>query len=162
EYKAQRAPMPEELAAQIEPIHEIVRAMGWPILMVEGVEADDVIGTLAVEGEKQGMDTVISTGDKDLAQLVTEHITLINTMSNEKLDIPGVKEKFGVGPELIIDYLTLIGDTVDNVPGVNKVGPKTAVKWLTQYGDLASVMANAADIGGVVGNNLREALDWLP
>ncbi|MBV8635428.1 MAG: DNA polymerase I, partial [Burkholderiaceae bacterium] len=162
EYKAQRAPMPEELASQIEPIHEIVRAMGWPILMVEGVEADDVIGTLAVEAEKQGMDTVVSTGDKDLAQLVTEHITLINTMSNEKLDIPGVKEKFGVGPELIIDYLTLIGDTVDNVPGVNKVGPKTAVKWLTQYGSLAGVMANAADIGGVVGNNLREALDWLP
>ncbi|HEX7644372.1 MAG TPA: DNA polymerase I [Burkholderiaceae bacterium] len=162
EYKAQRAAMPEELAIQIEPIHEIVRAMGWPILMVEGVEADDVIGTLAVEAEKQGMDTVISTGDKDLAQLVTEHVTLINTMSNEKLDIAGVKEKFGVGPELIIDYLTLIGDTVDNVPGVNKVGPKTAVKWLTQYGSLAGVMANAADIGGVVGNNLREALDWLP
>ncbi|HEX8956186.1 MAG TPA: DNA polymerase I [Burkholderiaceae bacterium] len=162
EYKAQRAAMPEELAIQIEPIHEIVRAMGWPILMVEGVEADDVIGTLAVEAEKQGMDTVISTGDKDLAQLVTEHVTLINTMSNEKLDIAGVKEKFGVGPELIIDYLTLIGDTVDNVPGVSKVGPKTAVKWLTQYGSLAGVMANAAEIGGVVGNNLREALDWLP
>ena len=162
EYKAQRAPMPEELAVQIEPIHEIVRAMGWPILMVEGVEADDVIGTLAVDAEKQGMSTVISTGDKDLAQLVTEKVTLINTMSNEKLDIPGVKEKFGVGPELIIDYLTLIGDTVDNVPGVNKVGPKTAVKWLTQYGTLAGVMDNAADIGGVVGNNLREALDWLP
>ncbi len=162
EYKAQRAAMPEELAIQIEPIHEIVRAMGWPILMVDGVEADDVIGTLAVQAEKEGMDTVVSTGDKDLAQLVTERITLINTMSNEKLDIAGVKEKFGVGPELIIDYLTLIGDTVDNVPGVNKVGPKTAVKWLTQYGDLAGVMANAADIGGVVGNNLREALDWLP
>jgi DNA polymerase-1 len=162
EYKAQRAAMPEELAIQIEPIHEIVRAMGWPILMVEGVEADDVIGTLAVEAEKQGMSTVISTGDKDLAQLVTEKVTLINTMSNEKLNIAGVKEKFGVGPELIIDYLTLIGDTVDNVPGVNKVGPKTAVKWLTQYGTLADVMANAADIGGVVGNNLREALDWLP
>ena len=162
EYKAQRAAMPEELAIQIEPIHEIVRAMGWPILMVEGVEADDVIGTLAVAAEKEGMDTVVSTGDKDLAQLVTEHVTLINTMSNEKLDIAGVKEKFGVGPELIIDYLTLIGDTVDNVPGVNKVGPKTAVKWLAQYGTLADVMANAADIGGVVGNNLREALEWLP
>jgi len=162
EYKAQRAAMPEELAIQIEPIHEIVRAMGWPILIVEGVEADDVIGTLAVAAEKEGMDTVVSTGDKDLAQLVTEHVTLINTMSNEKLDIAGVKEKFGVGPELIIDYLTLIGDTVDNVPGVNKVGPKTAVKWLAQYGTLADVMANAADIGGVVGNNLREALEWLP
>ena len=128
EYKAQRASMPDDLVKQIEPIHEAVRAMGWPILMVEGIEADDVIGTLAVEAVKHGMDTVISTGDKDLAQLVNDRVMLINTMSNEKLDRDGVIAKFGVPPERIIDYLTLIGDTVDNVPGVDKVGPKTAVK----------------------------------
>ena len=162
EYKAQRASMPEDLAKQIVPIHEAVRAMGWPILMVEGVEADDVIGTLAVQAAAQGMHTIVSTGDKDLAQLVTDQVTLINTMSNEKLDRDGVVNKFGVPPELIVDYLTLIGDTVDNVPGVAKVGPKTAVKWLTQYGTLDQVVAHAADIGGVVGENLRGALDWLP
>ena len=162
EYKAQRASMPDDLARQVEPIHEAVRAMGWPLLMVDGVEADDVIGTLAVEAVKHGMDTVISTGDKDLAQLVNDHVMLINTMSNEKLDRAGVLTKFGVGPELIVDYLTLIGDTVDNVPGVAKVGPKTAVKWLTQYGTLDGVVANAPNIGGAVGENLRAALDWLP
>ena len=162
QYKAQRASMPDDLVSQVEPIHEAVRAMGWPLLMVDGVEADDVIGTLAVEAVKHGMDTVISTGDKDLAQLVNEHVMLINTMSNEKLDRAGVLTKFGVAPELIVDYLTLIGDTVDNVPGVAKVGPKTAVKWLTQYGTLDGVVAGAATIGGAVGDNLRAALDWLP
>ena len=162
DYKAQRASMPEDLARQIEPIHEAVRALGWPILMVEGVEADDVIGTLAVQAAGAGLATVVSTGDKDLAQLVNSHVTLINTMSNEKLDEAGVLAKFGVPPERIIDYLSLIGDTVDNVPGVAKCGPKTALKWLAQYDSLAGVMANAASIGGVVGENLRQALPWLP
>ncbi|GGI21195.1 DNA polymerase I [Oxalicibacterium faecigallinarum] len=162
EYKAQRASMPDDLSRQIEPIHEVVRAMGWPILMVEGIEADDVIGTLAVEAEKQGMSVVVSTGDKDLAQLVNRQVTLVNTMSNEKLDIEGVVAKFGVPPELIVDYLTLIGDTVDNVPGVDKVGPKTAVKMLTQYGTLDGIVEHADEIKGVVGQNLRNALDWLP
>ena len=141
EYKANRASMPEDLVRQIEPIHEVVRAMGWPILMVEGIEADDVIGTLAVQAASQGLNTVVSTGDKDLAQLVNERVTLVNTMSNEKLDRDGVIAKFGVPPERIVDYLTLVGDTVDNVPGVEKVGPKTAVKWLTQYGTLDGVIA---------------------
>jgi DNA polymerase-1 len=154
--------MPEDLAKQIEPIHEAVRALGWPILMVDGIEADDVIGTLAVQAVEHGMQAVISTGDKDLAQLVNDHVTLINTMSNEKLDRAGVIAKFGVPPERIVDYLTLIGDSVDNVPGVDKVGPKTAVKWLAQYGTLDQIVANAKDIGGAVGENLRRALDWLP
>lgn len=162
EYKAHRPSMPEDLVKQIEPIHEAVRALGWPILMVEGIEADDVIGTLAVQAVEHGMQAVISTGDKDLAQLVNDHVTLINTMSNEKLDRAGVIAKFGVPPERIVDYLTLVGDTVDNVPGVDKVGPKTAVKWLTQYGTLDEIVARAADIGGAVGENLRRALDWLP
>lgn len=162
EYKAQRAAMPDDLRLQIEPIHEAVKAMGWPILMVEGVEADDVIGTLAVEATARGLDTIVSTGDKDLAQLVNPHVTLINTMSNEKLDEAGVLAKFGVPPERIVDYLTLIGDTVDNVPGVTKCGPKTAVKWLAEYDSLDGVIANADKIKGVVGDNLRAALDWLP
>ncbi|MDQ9168941.1 DNA polymerase I [Oxalobacteraceae bacterium R-40] len=162
DYKANRASMPEDLVKQIEPIHEAVKAMGWPILMIEGVEADDVIGTLAVEAVKHGMNTVISTGDKDLAQLVNEHVTLINTMSNEKLDREAVIAKFGVPPERIVDYLTLVGDAVDNVPGVDKVGPKTAVKWINQYGSLDGIIENADKITGAVGNNLRNALDWLP
>ena len=162
EYKAHRPSMPEDLARQIEPIHEAVRALGWPILMVDGIEADDVIGTLAVQAVEHGMQTVVSTGDKDMAQLVNGHVTLINTMSNEKLDREGVIAKFGVPPERIVDYLTLVGDAVDNVPGVDKVGPKTAVKWLTQYGSLDNIIANAADIGGAVGANLRRVLDWLP
>jgi DNA polymerase-1 len=162
EYKAQRASMPEDLALQIEPIHQAVKALGWPILMVEGVEADDVIGTLSVQAAACGMQVVVSTGDKDLAQLVNPQVTLINTMSNETLDEAGVLAKFGVPPARIIDYLSLIGDTVDNVPGVAKVGPKTAVKWLTQYDSLAGVIENAANIGGAVGANLRAALDWLP
>ena len=162
EYKAQRPSMPGDLAAQIVPLHAAVQALGWPILMIEGVEADDVIGTLAREAEKNGMRTVVSTGDKDIAQLVNPQVTLVNTMSNEKLDEAGVLAKFGVPAERIIDYLTLIGDTVDNVPGVEKVGPKTAVKWLTQYGTLDNIVMHAQDIGGVVGENLRKALDWLP
>ncbi|MBW8898740.1 MAG: DNA polymerase I [Massilia sp.] len=162
EYKATRASMPEDLAKQIEPIHEVVRHMGWPILMVEGVEADDVIGTLAAQATARGLNTVVSTGDKDLAQLVNDKVMLINTMSNEKLDEAGVLAKFGVAPNRIIDYLTLIGDTVDNVPGVTKCGPKTAVKWLTLHGSLDGVIENAASITGAVGENLRAALDWLP
>jgi DNA polymerase-1 len=162
EYKATRASMPDDLRLQIEPIHEAVRAMGWPILMVDGVEADDVIGTLSVDAEKNGMDVIISTGDKDLAQLVTPKVTLINTMTNEKLDEAGVLAKFGVPPNRIIDYLTLIGDTVDNVPGVAKCGPKTALKWLQEYDSLDGIMTNADKIGGVVGGNLRAALEWLP
>ena len=162
EYKANRPPMPDDLAAQIGPLKEAIVAMGWPLIEVQGVEADDVIGTLAHAAEKAGMRVVISTGDKDITQLVTPQVTLVNTMSNETLDVAGVEEKFGVTPERMVDYLTLIGDSVDNVPGVAKVGPKTAVKWLTQYGTLDAVVKNAADIGGVVGNNLREALDWLP
>jgi len=162
EYKANRASMPEDLARQVEPIHEAVRAMGWPILMMEGIEADDVIGTLAVDAVRHGMNVVVSTGDKDLAQLVNEHVTLINTMSNETLDRDAVIAKFGVPPERIVDYLSLVGDAVDNVPGVAKVGPKTAAKWIAQYGSLDGVIGNAASIGGAVGANLREALDWLP
>jgi DNA polymerase-1 len=147
---------------QIAPLHEIIKAHGWPLIMETGVEADDVIGTLARQAEAANIECVISTGDKDLAQLVSEHITLKNTMSNELLDIPGVQAKFGVLPTQILDYLTLIGDTVDNVPGVPKVGPKTAVKWLTEYGTLDAIVANAAKITGVVGENLRNALEWLP
>jgi len=162
DYKANRPPMPDDLRLQIEPIHQGVAACGWPILTVDGVEADDVIGTLARKAAAQGIKVVISTGDKDLAQLVDPHITLVNTMSNEVLDEAGVLAKFGVSPERIVDYLTLVGDKVDNVPGVDKVGPKTAVKWLTQYGSLDGVIAAAADIGGAVGDNLRAALDFLP
>ena len=162
EYKANRPSMPDDLRLQIEPIHAGIAALGWPILMVDGVEADDVIGTLAQQAAAQGIDVVISTGDKDLAQLVTPQVKLVNTMSNETLDEAGVLAKFGVPPQRIVDYLTLVGDAVDNVPGVAKVGPKTAVKWLTQYGSLDGVMAAAADIGGAVGENLRTALDFLP
>ncbi|NTZ08093.1 DNA polymerase I [Burkholderia metallica] len=162
DYKANRPSMPPDLALQVEPIHGAVRALGWPLLMVEGVEADDVIGTLAREAERHGMNVIVSTGDKDLAQLVTERVTLVNTMTNETLDRDGVIAKFGVPPERIIDYLALIGDTVDNVPGVEKCGPKTAVKWLSQYDSLDGVIEHAGDIKGVVGDNLRRALDFLP
>lgn len=161
-YKEHRPSMPEDLARQIEPIHEAVRALGWPIVVVEGVEADDVIGTLARQATAQGVRTVVSTGDKDLAQLVDDHVTLVNTMSGEVLDPPGVVAKFGVPPERIVDYLSLIGDAVDNVPGVPKVGPKTAVKWLSAYGTLDAIMASAPEIKGVVGENLRNTLEWLP
>ncbi|MBV1774761.1 DNA polymerase I [Burkholderiaceae bacterium DAT-1] len=162
DYKAHRPPMPDDLRAQIEPIHQAVAALGLPILMVDGVEADDVIGTLARQGDASGMQVIISTGDKDMAQLVTPGVRLVNTMSNEVLDEAGVEAKFGVRPDRIIDYLALIGDTVDNVPGVPKCGPKTAVKWLGEYGSLDGVMAAAATIKGVVGQNLRDTLDWLP
>ncbi len=162
EYKAHRSPMPEDLVKQIEPIHAIVKALGWPVLMVSGVEADDVIGTLACQATQAGWETIISTGDKDLAQLVNPSVTLINTMTNEKLDINGVIEKFGVPPERIVDYLSIIGDAVDNVPGVPKAGPKTANKWLAEFGDLDHLMANADQVKGVVGENLRASLDWLP
>ncbi len=162
EYKANRTAMPDDLKLQIEPLLETIRALGWPLLMVDGVEADDVIGTLANHAETRGAKTVISTGDKDLTQLVTPHVTLINTMSNETLDEAGVLAKFGVEPARIVDYLTLVGDSVDNVPGVEKVGPKTAVKWLSQYGTLDNVVTHAEQVSGVVGENLRKALDWLP
>jgi len=161
QYKANRSPMPEDLVKQIEPIHAVVKALGWPVIMVSGVEADDVIGTLAKKATAVGWKTVISTGDKDLAQLVDESVTLINTMTNEKLDIQGVIDKFGIAPHLIVDYLTIIGDTVDNVPGVPKAGPKTAVKWLTEFGDLDNVISQADQIKGVVGENLRNSLEWL-
>ena len=161
QYKANRSPMPEDLVKQIEPIHAMVRAMGWPILMVSGVEADDVIGTLATQASAAGWETIISTGDKDLAQLVKSSVSLINTMTNERLDIAGVINKFGVPPERIVDYLTIIGDTVDNVPGVPKAGPKTANKWLAEFGDLDNLMASAELVKGVVGENLRASLPWL-
>ena len=162
EYKANRPSMPDDLALQIEPLHAAIHAMGWPLIMVAGVEADDVIGTLAVDAQKRGVRTVISTGDKDITQLVNPLVTLVNTMTNETLDEAGVEKKFGVKPERIVDYLALVGDSVDNVPGVEKVGPKTAVKWLTQYHTLDNIVAHAGEIGGVVGENLRKALDWLP
>ena len=162
EYKANRTAMPDDLALQIEPIVEAVKLLGWPVLTVPGIEADDAIGTLSCMAAKGGFKVVISTGDKDLAQLVGEHVTLINTMSQETLDPGGVLAKFGVPPERIVDYLALIGDTVDNVPGVDKVGPKTAAKWLAEHGSLEGVMAAAPAMKGVVGENLRKALDWLP
>ena len=163
-YKAQRAPMPEALAQQIAPIHEAVRLLGWPVLEVPGIEADDAIGTLAVMAAASGHKVLISTGDKDLAQLVTPDVTLMNTMAKppEVLDVAGVMAKFGVPPQRIVDYLTLVGDTVDNVPGVEKVGPKTAVKWLAEHGSLDGVIAAAGAIKGAIGDNLRKALDWLP
>ncbi len=161
-YKANRSAMPDDLVAQITPLHQAVIAAGWNILMVDGVEADDVIGTLSQQATLGGARSIISTGDKDLTQLVNSQVQLVNTMSNETLDEAGVLAKFGVPPERIVDYLTLIGDTVDNVPGVAKVGPKTAVKWLAQYGTLDNLVAHAAEISGVVGENLRNTLAWLP
>ena len=162
DYKAHRLAMPEPLAAQIAPLHQLIAASGWNILMIAGVEADDVIGTLAQQATVGGARCIISTGDKDLTQLVNSQVQLVNTMSNETLDEAGVLAKFGLPPERIVDYLTLTGDTVDNVPGVPKVGPKTAVKWLRQYDTLDNLMAHAHEISGVVGDNLRNALDWLP
>ncbi|HEY2628932.1 MAG TPA: DNA polymerase I [Usitatibacter sp.] len=163
EYKATRQSMPEDLARQIEPLLEAIAALGWPVVVVDNMEADDVIGTLARHAEdNHGWDTVISTGDKDLTQLVTDRVLWVNTMSNEKLDRDGVKAKFGVPPELIIDYLALMGDAVDNVPGVEKVGPKTAAKLIEQFGSLENVIAHADEVKGVVGENLKKARDWLP
>ena len=162
QYKVNRPPMPEDLVRQIEPIHACVKALGWPLMMVDGVEADDVIGTLARQAAEAGHEVIISTGDKDMAQLVRPGVRLVNTMTNETLDDDGVLAKFGVPPSRIVDYLTLTGDTVDNVPGVSKCGPKTAVKWLGEYGDLDTLMARAGEVKGVVGENLRTALDFLP
>lgn len=162
EYKANRPPMPEELRSQIAPLHDIITAMGLPLLVIPGVEADDVIGTLAKQADELGIETVISTGDKDMAQLVTEHVSLINTMTKVAMDVDGVNEKFGVRPDQIIDYLALMGDKVDNIPGVVKCGPKTAVKWLTEYSTLDGVIANADKVKGKVGENLRDALAQLP
>ena len=162
EYKATRPPMPDDLRAQIEPLHEFIRTMGLPLLSIAGVEADDVIGTLSDQAAKQGRKVIISTSDKDLAQLVNEHVTLINTMSNTTLDIAGVVEKFGVPPNRIIDYLALVGDTSDNIPGVVKCGPKTAVKWLGLYDSFDGVVAHADEVKGKIGENLRAAIPTLP
>src|SRR5258706_13204113 len=162
QYKATRQAMPEPLGLEGEPLLETIEAMGWPIVTIDGVEADDVIGTLVRIAEKRDMDSVISTGDKDLTQLVNERVLWVNTMSGDKLDPAGVKEKFGVPPERIIDYLALMGDAVDNVPGVDKVGPKTACRLIEQYGSLEGVIAHADEVKGVVGENLRKVKDWLP
>src|SRR5260370_13329474 len=162
EYKATRSPRPDALVAQIVPLHELIRVHGWPILMVEGIEADDVIGTLARQAEQLGIDTLISTGDKDLAQLITPRVTVVNTMSNERLDMTSVVDKFSVRADQLLDLFALTGDAVDNVPGVPKVGPTTAAKWLAEHGTLDNVIANAGAIGGVVGENLRAAVSWLP
>ena len=161
EYKAHRPPMPNDLVEQIAPLHACIEAMGWPLLVVEGVEADDVIGTLVKQASDKGIQCIISTGDKDIAQLVTDGIKLINTMSNETLDRDGVVKKFGVSPAQIIDYLALVGDSSDNIPGVEKVGPKTAVKLLSQYQSLDNLILHASEIQGVIGENLRKALPWL-
>ncbi|MFT3720880.1 DNA polymerase I [Pseudorhodoferax sp.] len=162
DYKANRAPMPDDLRSQIEPIHDVVRLLGWTVLCVPEVEADDVIGTLAAAAAGQGVEVIVSSGDKDLSQLVNEHITIIDTMSGKRRDVAGVTAEFGVPPALMVDYQALVGDAVDNVPGVDKVGPKTAAKWLAQYGSLDGLIAHAAEIKGQAGDNLRRALDWLP
>ena len=161
-YKANRSPMPPDLRSQIEPVHEVVQLLGWKVMAVPGVEADDVIGTLACMASKQAIEVIISSGDKDLSQLVDEHITVIDTMNDKRRDLAGVEAEFGVPPRLMIDYQALVGDAVDNVPGVPKVGPKTAVKWLLEYGSLDALVARAGEIKGVVGENLRQSLDWLP
>lgn len=162
EYKATRNPMPPDLRTQIDPIHEVVRLLGWKVLNVPGVEADDVIGTLACLGTTHGVRTIISSGDKDLSQLVNEHVTVIDTMNDRTRDVQGVEAEFGVPPRLMVDYQTLVGDAVDNVPGVDKVGPKTAVKLLLEYGSLDNLVARAQEVKGAVGENLRRALEWLP
>jgi len=162
QYKANRAPMPDELRAQIKPVHEVIKAMGFPIIVVDGVEADDVIGSLATKASEDEIKTIISTGDKDFAQLVSDQVSLVNTMTETTMDVQGVNQKFGIAPSQVIDYLALIGDSVDNIPGVPKVGPKTAVKWLDLYDSLQGVMEHAHEIKGKVGENLREFLDQLP
>jgi DNA polymerase I len=162
EYKATRTPMPDDLSVQVAPLYECIRALGWPLLEVPGVEADDVIGTLASEATRLGIRTVISSSDKDLTQLVDPQVTMVNTMSNETFDEAHVLAKFGVKPGQVADYLSLIGDSIDNIPGVEKVGPKTAVKWLSQYGSLENLIAHADEVTGAVGENLRKARDWLP
>src|SRR3954469_10323132 len=162
QYKATRSAMPDDLSRQVEPLYEAVRALGWPFLCVEGVEADVVIATLVEQATKLGWRTVISTGDKDLTQLVDERTLWINTMSNEKLDVEGVKRKFGVPPERIVDYLTLIGDQIDNIPGVEGVGPGYASKWLQQYGSLDNLLSRVDEIKGTRGDNLGKLTEWLP
>ena len=162
DYKANRPKMPEELAIQIEPLKKAITAMGWPMMIKDSVEADDVIGTLSKQANANKIKVIISTGDKDLAQLVNNDTKLINTMTNEELDIDGVQNKFGVPPSSIIDYLTIIGDKADNVPGIEKVGPKTALKWLNEYKSLEKIVKNSEKFGGVVGENLRKSIDWLP
>ncbi len=162
EYKANRPSMPDDLVRQIEPLHRCIKALGIPLISISGVEADDVIATLTEKGTEQSLEVIISTGDKDIAQLIQPNVRLINTMTEETLDREGVKKKFGVYPEQMIDFQTLVGDTVDNVPGVEKVGPKTAAKWLDQYGNLDEILRNAGDIKGKVGENLRTAIEWLP
>src|SRR5690606_860389 len=161
QYKAQRTPMPDDLRSQVEPLLECVEAMGLPLLRIDGVEADDVIGTLAKRAADQDIDVLISTGDKDMAQLVNERITLVNTMTGSRLDRAGVKAKFDVWPEQIVDYLALVGDSSDNIPGVAKVGPKTAAKWLNEFGNLERLVENAASISGKVGESLRASLKDL-
>ena len=161
-YKAQRAPMPDDLRSQIEPIHELIRLMGWKVLDVPGVEADDVIGTLASLAAAQGVEVTVSSGDKDLSQLVNSHITIIDTMNDKRRDVAGVQAEFGVPPERMVDFQALVGDAVDNVPGVPKVGPKTAAKWLQEYGTLDALIERAQEIKGVAGENLRASLEWLP
>ena len=150
-YKAHRAPMPDDLRAQIEPIHEVIRLQGWPVLVVPGVEADDVIGTLARTAARQGWRVIVASGDKDLSQLVDERITIVDTMSGKVRDVAGVEAEFGVPPRLMVDYQTLVGDAIDNVPGVDKVGPKTAAKWLQTYGSLDAIVEHAHEIKGTVG-----------
>lgn len=162
QYKANRSPMPDDLRSQIEPIHEVVKLLGWPVLCVPEIEADDVIGTLARTAARQGVEVIVSSGDKDLSQLVDEHVTIIDTMNGKKRDVAGVMAEFGVPPSLMVDYQTLVGDSVDNVPGVEKVGPKTAAKWLLEYGSLDALMARAGEVKGQAGENLRRALEWLP
>ncbi|WP_297474469.1 DNA polymerase I [Ferrovum sp.] len=162
DYKAQRPAMPADLVGQIAPLHQAIRALGWPLLQESGVEADDVIATLTHQARMLGWKVTISSGDKDLVQLLTDGVTLINTLSNERLDVVRATEKYGVTPTQFVDYLTLVGDTADNVPGVPKVGPKTAAKWIQQFGTLDDLMARSDEIGGVVGNHLRHSLDWLP
>ncbi len=162
EYKANRPPMPEEMRSQVPFLYEIIEAMGLPLLVIEGVEADDVIGTLAAQAVENSVDVLISTGDKDMAQLVNEHVTLVNTMDNRVLDVDGVKARFGVSADRFIDYLTLVGDTADNIPGVPKIGPKTAVKLLDEFGDLDTLMQHANEVKGKLGENLRDSLEFLP
>ena len=161
DYKANRPPMPDDLRSQVQPILDAVEAMGLPLLRVEGVEADDVIGTLCVHAEEQGLNVLVSTGDKDLAQLVTDKVTLINTMNDSRLDRDAVKEKFDVFPEQIIDYLALVGDSSDNIPGVPKVGAKTAAKWLNLYDSADGIVACGEEIKGKVGESMRDNVDLM-
>ena len=162
EYKANRPPMPDDLACQVEPIFSMVKAQGWPFLQVPGIEADDVIGTLAKQAEKKGFKVFIATGDKDMSQLVTDNVFILNTMTRQILDVEGVKNKFGVTPDKIIDYLSLMGDAVDNVPGITKCGPKTAAKWVNDFGSLDEIVRRAGEVKGKAGEYLREGIAFLP